>query len=51
MATPEIVGHIDPVCTVVLGQTAIRGIDSGRQTLRPVGVDGRWPRSRFCSVT
>jgi hypothetical protein len=41
MVTPEVVGHIDPVCTVVLMRTARREIDSRHHKSAPQGVGGR----------
>jgi hypothetical protein len=41
MVTPEIVGHIDPVCTVVLRRTARREIDSRHHKSAPHGIGGR----------
>src|SRR6266540_3493347 len=41
MVTPEVVGHIDPVCTVVFRRTARREIDSRHHKSTPRGVGGR----------
>src|ERR1700691_2412851 len=38
MVTPEVVGHIDPVCTVVLRRTTRREIDSWRHKSALHGV-------------
>jgi hypothetical protein len=42
MVTPEVVGHIDPVCTVVSRRTARRDIDSRHHNKSaPHGAGGR----------
>jgi len=43
MVTPEVVGHIDPVCTVVSRRTARREIYSRHHKSAPHGVGGRRP--------